>query len=75
MNKVATKEEVLQSLSVQLRRPALEDKMFVKLLTLFAKLSGWFDDPKPPAPTETPVKTPSALDIVLEEERKRRAKG
>lgn len=41
MNKVATKAEVLRSLSTLLRRPALDDKTYVKLLTFYAKLSGW----------------------------------
>jgi hypothetical protein len=38
---VATKKEVLQSLSKQLRREGLDDLTFIKLLNLYAKLSGW----------------------------------
>jgi hypothetical protein len=62
MSKVASKAEVLQSLS--------------KLLTLYSKLSGWNDEPSPPpAPQQPVIKQPSALDLVLEAERKRRAEG
>lgn len=40
-NNVATKQEVLRSLSVQLRRPELDDKTYIKLVIFYAKLSGW----------------------------------
>jgi hypothetical protein len=76
MSKVASKAEVLQSLSKQLRRDDLDDKTFIKLLTLYSKLSGWNDEPSPPpAPQQPVIKQPSALDLVLEAERKRRAEG
>lgn len=72
-NKVATKQEVLRSLSAQLRRPELDDKTFVKVMNIYAKLQGWFDN-EPPSPKNTPAPTqPSPLELVLAEERKRRA--
>jgi|HubBroStandDraft_4_1064222.scaffolds.fasta_scaffold3000450_2 hypothetical protein len=37
-----TKDEVLQQLSAKLRNDALSDDDFVRLLTVYAKLSGWF---------------------------------
>jgi hypothetical protein len=36
-----TKTEVRQSMSKQLRRDDLDDLTFVRLLTFYAKLSGW----------------------------------
>lgn len=41
MSDVATKQEVLESLSKQLRREDLEDLAFIKLLTFYMKLAGW----------------------------------
>jgi hypothetical protein len=77
-SKVATLQEVRQHLSVQLRRgDALSDKDFIKLLKVYAALSGWWN--KEPAQSQASkadvIKTPSPLEQVLEEERKRRAKG
>jgi hypothetical protein len=76
MSDVATKAEVLHGLTKQLRRKdELDDKTFIKLITLFGKLSGWFVEPAP-SPKKPAVKAePSALDLALAEERKRRAKG
>jgi len=39
--KVATKREVLEKLSAQLRRPELDDKTYIKLLRVFGALSNW----------------------------------
>jgi hypothetical protein len=50
MGVVATKREVLESLSTQLRREDLDDLTFVKLLTLYAKLSGWDKNTTTPSP-------------------------
>jgi len=74
MSNTMTKEEALRQLSVQLRRDGLDDLMFCKLLTVYIKLSGWDKTPTP-SPKTPPVKTPSALELVLEAERKRRAEG
>lgn len=41
MTKVATKQELLQSLSAQLRRDGLDDLTYIKLLKFYAQLSGW----------------------------------
>jgi hypothetical protein len=42
MSEVATRQEALQRLSDMLRRADLDDVTFCKLLTFYAKLSGWF---------------------------------
>ena len=42
MKPIATKHEVLQQLSTMLRRDELKDDTFVKVLSTYAKLSGWF---------------------------------
>jgi hypothetical protein len=75
--KVATRDEIIRSMSKQLRREDLDDIAFIKLLTFYMKLSGW--DKNIPTPSQAPkvdvIKTPSPLEQVLAEERKRRAKG
>jgi hypothetical protein len=42
MSKVATKDEVLRSLTAQLRREGLSDELYIKLLSVYGKLQGWF---------------------------------
>ena len=71
-SKVATRDEVMMSLSKQLRRPDLDDITFVKLLTFYMKLSGWDKNIQAPSPK---TNKPAPLAAVLEVERKRRAKG
>jgi hypothetical protein len=36
-----TRQQVLESLSKQLRRDDLDDLAFIKLLTFYMKLAGW----------------------------------
>jgi hypothetical protein len=73
MSDVATKSEVLQGLTKQLRRKdELDDKTFIKLVTLFGKLSGWFVEPTPSLKQPVVKAEPSALDLALKEERLRR---
>jgi hypothetical protein len=55
MGDVATKKEAIESLSKHLRREDLDDLTFVKLLTLYAKLSGW-DTNTPTAPSPKKVR-------------------
>jgi len=65
-----TKLEVLRQLSDRLRCPDLDDATYCKLLTVFAKLDGWFVKS-----TEIPsVNEPTGLELVLNEERKRRVR-
>jgi hypothetical protein len=48
MSIIATKEEVLRQLSAMLRRDELSDIDFLRLLTVYAKLSGWdYTTPSP----------------------------
>jgi hypothetical protein len=42
-NKVATRDEVIRQLSTMLRKKdALQDDIFIKLLTSYGRLQGWF---------------------------------
>lgn len=40
--KVATRDELIRSLSEQLRRGDLSDVLYIKMLSVYAKLQGWF---------------------------------
>lgn len=75
VTKAITKKEVLQRLSKQLRKPDLDDKTFIKVMSLYAKLAGFYDEPPTPSPAKVPVKGPTLNEIVLAEERKRREEG
>jgi hypothetical protein len=72
MSSAMTKNEALRQLSSYLRRPDLDDLTFCKLLNVFAKLSGWFNDTTPPSPEKPVVTGPTPLQMVLAAERKRR---
>ena len=74
MGKGITKVEVIQQLSTMLRREELSDVDYLRLLTVYMKLSNWVF-PITPTPSKVAVKVPSPLEIVLEAERKRRAEG
>ena len=72
-NKSMSKNDVLHSISVQLRREDIPDLIWVKLLTLYARLANW-SFPLTPTPSKGAGKA-SPLDLVLQAERKRRAEG
>jgi hypothetical protein len=51
-SQIVSKEEALELISDQLRRPEIEDASMVKLMTLYSKLSGW-ENVEPSQPEET----------------------
>lgn len=66
---IVTKQEALELIAAQLRKPDLNPSQFAKLLNLQAKLSGW-------KPTQQPKPEESSLDqLVADIERKRREKS
>lgn len=65
---VYTKREALEDITQRIRKQGVEDETYIKLLSLLAKMSGW-DKPKK---EEEKEEEKSPLELVLDEERKRR---
>ena len=61
-----TKEEALHLLSAQMRRSNIKSDELLKVVTLYSKICGWFDEPAPSKPE------PTLEELIIEAEKKRR---
>ena len=62
---IVSKNEAMELLSKQMRRPEIDDATLVKLVTLYSKLNRWGEEP-------TPSTEPDMDALVAALERKRR---
>ena len=61
-----TRQEALELLSAQLRRSDIKSDELLKVITLYSKICGWFDEPAPSKPE------PTLEELIIEAEKKRR---
>ena len=64
-SKTISKNEAMELLSTQMRRPEIDDATLVKLVTLYSKLNRWGEQP-------TPSTEPDMNALVAALERNRR---
>ena len=65
--KTVTKQEALELLSAQLRKPNLDSDLMVKVMGTYAKLQGWGKEP------DEPQAEPDLDELILQLEKKRKA--